>query len=293
MTVTKIDLAAGTNELDEDVTGTLVHYNLDDDNLSDPLNILSTRPGADFDEVTNPVTGENDLKQASFSFGGAFGDLPTEGKITLTTVSGIKVWKSAIKGGTNLVMDSDASKTWDLSLEAQRTDFSTVKISLYIEGVAANVASSLTATYERQVEGAWQNVGVDKVKYDIVASDVGAQPKTVQGNTPYYGPDGTQGWYITNDDTGQKYQFYTDPNKRRRWKSGFPSLQDCEWSITDNRWTLEYNCIGASIDQANVWYYPVTSGHHINVIGIATTYGNQDGVFNLDKMDAFYMAKKG
>jgi len=101
----------------------------------------------------------------------------------------------------------------------------------------------------------YAGVHSDQVNYTFIASDCGDQPRT---------------------DNGQ----------RGRLESSFPGLVRGEWSITDNRLKLEYNCIAWSVDESSRWYSPWD-------IDLDPAWGDQDGVFEDSDMDGFYASKKG
>ena len=75
----------------------------------------------------------------------------------------------------------------------------------------------------------------------------------------------------------------TDDGERGQVEATFPGLVHCEWSITAEK-TSAYNCIAWSVGETNCWYNPQE---------IDKRYGNNDGVFDVNDMDAFYYAKKG
>jgi hypothetical protein len=77
--------------------------------------------------------------------------------------------------------------------------------------------------------------------------------------------------------------------ERNTFLGWFPSLVNCEWSITAES-NPTYNCIAWSVGETNIWYAEI-GNIPPNVVGIDETYGNNDGIFEISDMDAFYDAK--
>ena len=71
--------------------------------------------------------------------------------------------------------------------------------------------------------------------------------------------------------------------ERSRIEDTFPGLKRCEWSIIGEL-NEDYNCIAWSVGETNEWYNPSE---------IDELYGDNDGIFEVSDMDAFYYAKKG
>ena len=170
---------------------------------------------------------------------------------------GVRVWKSATKGpGNEVLVDSD-TKTWDLSDPKQRADFNSLKDSLFTEGHGAGF-SALCLVFG--VVGQDRFVS-DAVVYTFIAGDCGDQPKTEDG-------------------------------QRQRVEGAFPALARCEWSVTAPASSV-YNCIAWSVGETDVWYSKIRSIPSEGVVGVDEVYGDNDGVFELSDMDAFYLAKRG
>jgi hypothetical protein len=215
--VVKVDLTAsdlyGTvTEPNEEAPGAFVHFNLDNDDANNNSIGAPKRPGADYLK-TGTVSGENDLKSLSMSLSPSL----DFGSVVLTIPASAKVWKSATKGSSNLVLAS-GSKTWNLADPNQRSEFQSLK---YVEGVNTG-GGNIVLKYN--ASGA--EIHRDTVKYTFIAADCGRQPKT-SGSL-------------------NERDFATDP-------LNFPSLVHCEWSITAEANSV-YNCIAWSVDETNFWY---------------------------------------
>jgi len=91
------------------------------------------------------------------------------------------------------------------------------------------------------------------------------------------------------DANGVYMEDYYDENQRNSFQQPagpFP-LVGCEWSITHNMITWQYNCVAWSVDENNFWYNPDF---------IDRMYGNPpngNGIFDDSDMDDFYLSKKG
>lgn len=207
----------------EENPGAFVHFNLDNDNSSNNSVGAPKRPGADYLETTNPVTGEDDLKSLTMTL------LPLLdfGSAVLSIPSGAKIWKSATKGSGNLVLES-GSKTWDLSVESQRNEFySLCSTGVFVEGVNTGSGNIVL----RYINPPGAEIYSDTVKYTFIAADCGDQPRTEGEHYPGAGE-----------------------SQRAAFERSFP-LKRCEWSIIDNRVTHSYNCIAFSVDEY-IWYNP-------------------------------------
>jgi hypothetical protein len=257
ITACEVDLAAtdlyGTvAEGDEEDPGALVHYNVDNDNSSDNSQGAPKHPGGDYLE-DGPVTGENDPLPMTMSLAP---DL-REGIVTLSRGgSGVRVWKSAQKGAGNEILVDQDGKIWDLADDQQRTDFTGLSNSLYVEGSDGAVGALALIYFP---PGGAEAID-DLVIYHFTAADCGDQPRT-------------------------------DNGKRQQFEAAFPSLVRCEWSITAPPSGV-YNCIAWSVGETDVWYNKLYHNPPGDV-GIDKEYGDDDGVFELSDMDAFYLDKKG
>jgi len=205
----------GANEEDP---GAFVHFNLDNDNDSDNSSCAPKRPGADYNETSGSVSDENDLKSLTMALEPTSLDI---GSIVLSIPGSAKVWKSATKGSSNLVLAS-GSKTWDLSNSGEKSEFlSLCSSGLYVEGISTG-SGNIVLQY-KDTSATMRHC--DTVKYTFIAADCGDQPKT---------------------STSQRSDF----------EGAFPNLKRCEWSITHNVRTMSYNCIAWSVDETGVWYQP-------------------------------------
>jgi hypothetical protein len=259
---------SGLTESEEENPGAFVHFNLDNDNDSDNNDGAPKHPGGDYiaNETHRPVIGEDDLRRAKIFFGRQMGRLPNEGKVFLRVrlISGsrpMSVWKSPEKGAGNDVLVTVQEKGWDLSDPVQRQAFSQIKENLWIEGVEYNSKCWLEVEYKKQEGGQWKVVGSDRVKYTFIAADCGNQPRT---------------------DNGQ----------RQKFEKLFPRLVHCEWSILGPQ-TDNYNCIAYSVDETSWWYNPVRTVPGTNIKGIDQEFGDNDGNFEIEDLDKFYLTKKG
>jgi hypothetical protein len=251
-------------EPEEENPGAFVHFNLDNDDNSNNSDGAPKHPGGDY--IANETHGEDDLKRAKIFFGRQFGRLPNEGKVVLRVklISGsrhMRVWKSPEKGAGNDVLVTVQEKGWDLSDPVQRQAFSQIKENLWIEGVEYNSKCWLEVEYKKQEGGEWKVVGSDRVKYTFIAADCGNQPRT---------------------DNGQRQNF----------EKFFPRLVRCEWSILGPR-TDNYNCIAYSVDETSWWYNKVYTVPGTNIKGIDQEFGDNDGNFEIEDLDKFYLIKKG
>ena len=280
-------------ETEEENPGAFVHFNLDNDNDSNNNDGAPKHPGGDYiaNETHGPVNGEDDLKRAKIFFGRQLGRLPNEGKVVLrvTLISGsrhMRVWKNPEKGAGNDVLVTVQEKGWDLSDPVQRQTFSQIKENLWVEGIEYNSKCWLEVEYKKQVGGQWQSVGLDKVKYTFIAADCGDQPKTEA---------------VTGvDDPSTSWPDNITYRQRAEFESSFPNLKRCEWSILDNsiistkKLITTYNCIAYSVDETGPWWYnPVYTEAGTNIKGIDQEFGDNDGVFEVSDLDAFYQTKKG
>jgi hypothetical protein len=176
-----IDLYRTVPEAEEESIGAFIHHNIDnDDGIPPDKNPDKTQEG--------PITGEDDLKRAYASVS----PLPNVGVVALKTGTGMKIYKSATKGATNLLVDSGGEKTWDLANANQRTQYTTDIANLFVEGTADG-SSNLSLEYRLPA------VLDDKVKYTFVAATCKDQPT---------------------------------PSERSFFKGNWPGLIHCEWSIT-------------------------------------------------------------
>ena len=260
--VVKINLdVSGVSEANEEDPGAFPHFNVDNDNG----NVTGGGvPIADYTE-DGPVTGEND------TVGMGIGLTPstlTLGSVVLSrSDSKPKVWSDAEKGSGNAVLVSGDSKTWDLSDQAQRNNFNGVKSNLRLEG-CDDGSSTLTATVK---DPNGQEMYSDTVKATFIAALCGDQPT---------------------------------PSQRSDFEDSFPNLVHCEWSITMSP-SEYYNCIAWSIGNGTKWFNKViyAQGQYwdeywsggVHFVSIDKYYGggaNHD-VYELDDLDAFYLAEAG
>jgi len=243
-----IDLYGTVAEGNEENPGAYVHYNIDNDNG----NTSGGNPIADKDE-DGPVSGENDLKQATITLKPS--SLETGKVILKRSNTKVRTWKSSTKGGNNKILVDSNEKTWDLSDSNQRQDFNNVKNNLWVEGYQDNGSSNLTAEY-RDAEN--NLVGSDTIKYTFIGAICGRQPT---------------------------------PSERNDAGSTFPNLIHCEWSITGEA-TPIYNCIAWSVGETTTWYVDVEAHRmHPYDIVIDNVWGNGDSTMTMAELDAFYDAK--
>ena len=238
------DLFGAVSQEGKITPGAYVHNNIDDDNLSNQQ---------DKDE-TIAFQNENDLKDLQIAF------VPnvdfSDGVVSLAIASGGKLWKSAQKGAAT---ETFQSKSWDLSIPASKTEFNSMKASLWVEGCASG-SSNVSIAYQKSDN----RITSDQVNYHFIAAECGRQPTTAE-----------------RQDSDA-------------FNTLFPGLVNCEWSITGEA-TDSYNCIAWSVGEANVWYNDVGGDYIYNgvhYIGIDGKYGNNNGVLDLGDMDAFYKAKE-
>jgi len=254
--LTANDLYGSVAESDEEDPGGFIYFNLDNDN--DSNNSLGTpkRPGADYLETTNSVTGEDDLKSLSMSLSPSL----ELGEIILSAESGAKIWKSDTKDSTNLVVDSGSYKTWNLYNGEERNEFlSLCSSGLYVEGVATGNA---TVKLEYEETNGSARIHRDLIKYTFIAADCDRQPKT-------------------------------DSPDERTTAESIGNLTHCEWSITDDTDAPPYyNCIAWSVGETNAWYVDIEAHRmHGYDIVIDDEWGDGDGTMTTAELDAFYDAK--
>jgi len=134
------DLGSQVTEQSEEDPGAFIHYNVDNDNA----NTSGGEPIADATEV-GPVSGENDTEAVIASTSPAVGDGAMdlkEGTLVLRrTGSKLRVWTHPQKGTGNKILVDGDSKTWDLSVEAQRNAFNAVRAGLRAEGYQDGTSS--------------------------------------------------------------------------------------------------------------------------------------------------------
>ncbi|MBA7624211.1 hypothetical protein ES703_31618 [subsurface metagenome] len=81
--------------------------------------------------------------------------------------------------------------------------------------------------------------------------------------------------------------------QRERFEDAFPNLEWGQWSITGDADDV-YNCIAWSAGETDVWYNKISNDNSDPdhpITGIDETFGDNDGVFEISDMDAFYDAK--
>jgi hypothetical protein len=219
VTVTHVDLSAtdlygAVTEANEENPGAYVHDNVDNDNGNTSLGL----PIADRDE-TDPITGENDLKSAAITLEPS--SLAVGQVVLKRSSEKARVWTDPEKAWGSILLLFVDQKVWDLSDEAQRTEFNDVKSNLWVEGYLDNsTPCDLTVEYH---DPYGRLVWSDVVKYTFIAAVCGDQPT---------------------------------PAQRSGFETDFPNLIHCEWSITGPE-TSAYNCIAWSVDETSVWYYPL------------------------------------
>jgi len=230
------DLDGTLAEFNEFTPGAYVHYNIDDDNGK------LTR---DCDEAATDGR-EDDLKRLEI----LADDSLSVGTVTLSrSNTAAVVWKSPTKGaGNGLLTGSTLEKTWDLSDAAQRSDFNSVKATLYVEGV-----QETTAGLKVKYEGGGVVVE-DMVIYTFIAATCGWQP--------------------------EDWSLY--PDRRGPLQSLFRKLVGCEWSVTDYPYPFSehrYNCIAWSvgIDTYRIWGQVDDP-----------PYGDDDDIIESSDFDGFY-----
>ena len=213
------------------------------------------------EDVNGPVSGENDLKQATISLEPSL----QAGTVVLKrTNTKTRVWKNSTKGSTNkVVVDSD-EKAWDLSNESQRSDFNSVKNNLWVEGYQDNGTSNLIVEYK---DASNNLVCSDTVKYTFIAAVCGEQPT---------------------------------PSQRSDFEGYFPNLIHCEWSITAEA-ANTYNCIGWSVGIDDRWFDPIIykDGQYreewwedgVHYVSIDKKYGDGDNVYEISDLDDFYSSE--
>jgi len=135
-------------------------------------------------------------------------------------------------------------KTWDLSNATERSKFNSV--NLYVEGTS-NTNGAVSFSFK---DGS-TTICTASITCHFISANCGKQPLDFVRNR-------IVGW--------------------------FPSLVNCEWSIT-GAYSTVYNCIAWSVAETNT-YYNQTGSNSIDL-----DYGDQDGVFELSDLDDFYDAK--
>jgi len=254
------DLDGSVAESDEEDPGAFVHFNLDNDNDSNNTPGSPKRPGADYLETTNSVTGENDLESLKMSLTPLLAPSLDFGSVVLSTPGSAKIWKTGTKGSSNLLVPADGNKTWDLSDPDQKDEFLSLSfgVSLFVEGINTDTGN-ITLTYKASDN----DIHSDSVKYTFIAADCGRQPKT-------------------------------DSPDERTIAESIGNLTHCEWSITDDTDTPPYyNCIAYSVGETTNWYSRTegTMAHQYDII-IDVEWGNNNGIFEiLEDLDPFYDAK--
>lgn len=258
--VTKITINAtdlfGTVEKNDDGSNktAYVHWNIDNDNNANSGG-TTKHPGGDYLKTNTVVNGEDDLKPFSFTMTPAM----NKGSIEISIGGNGKVWKSATKGvssgaDSQLLLDSGATKTWDLSNATQRTEFNSLG-SVYIEGVG-NGSATFTVKYKDD-KGA--EITSDHISYTFIAANCGNQPLI---------------------------------NRKTILLNAFSGLVGCEWSVTGEA-TISYNCIAWTVGITNMWVNGtgITGpGNDRYYISIDRSYGNNDGTMTVNELDAFYDA---
>ena len=284
-TVVEVDLHATdldgitvSNQYEED-PGVDLHFNLDNDNDSDNSVPNTKLAGADYYEVTNPVTNENDVKLLEMAMSPSL----DFGTVSLSIPSPAWLWESPTKGSSNFY-HAGGSKTWDLSIEEERNDFLNHCSTLYVEGINLG-AGNFVLKYEYPQENV---IHSDKACYDFIAAYCGDQPRTEEEDIykSINPPDNVwpSDWQQIN---GYKQRYGLE-------QIVSTNLSRCQYSITDNlttrpwsggkRCTIpEYNCIACSVDEPDEWY---------SKSRIARYYGDKDNDFEEEDMDDFYYQKK-
>jgi len=144
-----------------------------------------------------------------------------------------------------------------LSDPTQRNEFNTLKSNLWVEGCQKGTINVIVE-YKNEKGGVASS---DVVKYNFIAATCGRQPK---------------------------------PQERIDAESIFPNIEHCEWSITGEA-TDAYNCIAWSVGITDKWIGKIGPPNDPDEYGdefIDRDYGDNDGIFEISDVDAFY-AKKG
>jgi hypothetical protein len=225
-----------------------VHWNIDNDDGSSTVASESAKhPGGDYKQ--NFVTGEDDLLSLNMNTSASGLNF---GTIELSIDANAKIWKSTTKGPSatdtsNLVLSS-GKKSWNLSDALQKSDFTTISSSLFVEGVNEG-ESDFKLEF---IPPAGSKIELDKIKYHFIAANCGNQPnieKPIIGQKlgPKLNPDGSFSQALI--------PIYGDSQKEIV-KKAFPKIIECEYSILNNR-DKKYNCIAHSIGVNDKVYVPL------------------------------------
>ncbi len=135
----------GVGEEEEENPGVYIELNNNDDNEND----VDDNEGVD--EI-GPVQNEKDLVRISVEC-----PILQQGTVTLQRDSSfIRVWSDAEKGNDNKVLFDTDSVSWDLSIQAERDEFESIKHQLFVEGFAPG-STMLTATLNSPTHGDQQD----------------------------------------------------------------------------------------------------------------------------------------
>ena len=268
------------SEQEENSIGAFVHRNVDNDDKSPELPGSPKRPGSDWLQTGEAVSGENDLYRLKC----VFAPLPHIGTLYLSnyTYDG-KIWKNPEKGAENLLLDHNTTKAWNLANPVARADFLSVSDKLYMEGGYGEKVSGggVELFYVDTETSPSKNPfeARDPVDYHFICANCGTQPSIVL---------------------------------RRQYKECFPNLVDCEWSITAPA-SDQYNCLAWAVGLTNVnvleslprgssfWNIPGIVELQkedgtivVRILNIdatfGTRYGEVDGKASFPEIDAFFAA---
>lgn len=283
---------APVSELDEENLGAFLHFNLDDDNKSYTQQPRpSDRPGADYEENTDPVTGENDLLPSVLTVKGleANGfDTLAKGKAIVTITGAIRGWKAQTKGSDKAIFNGTVStREWDLSDIGQRIEFRAIAKELYVEGKEVNAAGTITFEFQRELKQevgadgkprpkAWESLGSDTVKYTPIAA--------IDGKQPLWNPISS----------------WTSRSQYKDTAYGWPKLIDCEFSVLGPR-DVSYNCWAWSIGRSDAWLgwtlpdetpeaTAVVNGVTVRYVDIGQMWGGHFGPWTTVDFDKYYAA---
>ncbi|MHB0913957.1 MAG: FlgD immunoglobulin-like domain containing protein, partial [Armatimonadota bacterium] len=283
ITVSDLFTSSGVLEKEEEDPGAFAHFNVDNDNDSDNSLPSSKHPGGDYYTMElAQSSNENDLVEAKINFAAG---LPHVGTAVLKVQSLAgsrfpRLWETSTKGSALIVRpdgETTCEKEWDLSDASEYADFDEIRQSFWIEGRDCDGTWWIEAQYK---DSSSSLEASDKAKCTFIAADCGNQPKT----EPFYMP--------CYDHLGNFVGNYYMADHRQLLQGTWP-LVDCEFSVLSDCWTQEYNCIASSVDEDNWWYEPVSSIPGFRIKGIDEEFGDNDGIYEISDMDAFYLSKKG